>query len=216
MVTGYRSGGIDFDDLFDPYVQGDRSPLSGRRVSGVDLNQRFAPILYGTKRADVGYRTGGVDLSNFWAAKGTASYGLPFNGQSYTADSEAPTNAQGNASAGIQLVLLTNGNYTINRTGNFTSSPAQLSSGRWLPNGQTVGQYEVMMTAENVGAASINSNANSFSGFNVDRAISATLAVPAASSQLGSANPVFNVDMRRAGIVTRSVLYVNLFASGWQ
>ena len=74
MATGYRSAGVDFDDLFDPYVEGTKPPATGICVQGVDLNQRYAPLSYGTKRADVGRRTGGVDVSNLWAAKGTAVY----------------------------------------------------------------------------------------------------------------------------------------------
>ncbi|MGN0864362.1 MAG: hypothetical protein ACI4N1_13720 [Stenotrophomonas koreensis] len=65
---------MDFDDLFDPYVEGTKPPATGICVQGVDLNQRYAPLSYGTKRADVGRRTGGVDVSNLWAAKGTAVY----------------------------------------------------------------------------------------------------------------------------------------------
>lgn len=74
MTSGYRSGGVDFDDLFDPYVTGTKPAPTGRRVDGVDLSERYAPIMYGSKRADVGYRVDGVDVSNLWAAKGTASY----------------------------------------------------------------------------------------------------------------------------------------------
>ena len=75
MGTGFRSSGADFDDLFDPFVQGTKPAPTGYRVAGVDLNQRYAPIMYGSKRADVGYRVGGVDVSALWAAKGTAKYG---------------------------------------------------------------------------------------------------------------------------------------------
>ncbi|WP_050991879.1 hypothetical protein [Bradyrhizobium yuanmingense] len=74
MASGYRSGGVDFDDLFDLYVEGPYSQDTGRRVGGVDLSRRYAHIQYGSKRADVGHRVGGLDLSNLWAAKGTASY----------------------------------------------------------------------------------------------------------------------------------------------
>lgn len=82
MATPYKSGGVDFDALFDPYVTGTYAPVTNRRIGGVDLNQRYAPIQFGTKGPDVGYRVGGVDISNFFAAFGTARYvaadaGLP-------------------------------------------------------------------------------------------------------------------------------------------
>ncbi|HEL3779043.1 MULTISPECIES: hypothetical protein [Stenotrophomonas] len=74
MASGYRSGGTDFDDLFDPYVEGPLAQDSGRRVGGTDLSRRYAHIQYGSKRADVGHRIGGMDVSNLWAARGTAQY----------------------------------------------------------------------------------------------------------------------------------------------
>jgi hypothetical protein len=83
MPTGYRAGGVDFDDLFDPYVIGTPPPATGYRVAGVDLAGRYAPAAFGTTRAPVGYRiAGGADVSTLWAAKGTANYvaddlGLP-------------------------------------------------------------------------------------------------------------------------------------------
>lgn len=101
MPSGYRSGGVDFDNLFDPYVQGAKSIATGRRAAGVDLNQRYAHISFGTKRANVGYRVGGVDVSNLWAAKGTAIYGLSINGKSYTAN---PTTAGSVSSATLQFI----------------------------------------------------------------------------------------------------------------
>lgn len=73
MASGHRSGGVDFDDLFDPDVIGD-GPVAGflRRADGSPL--RYAHIQYGTQRADVNRRSGNVDVARLWAAKGTASY----------------------------------------------------------------------------------------------------------------------------------------------
>lgn len=129
MPSGYRSGGMDFDDLFQPYAGGAASIASGLRVGGVDLNQRYAPIQGGAKRADVGYRVGGVDVSNLWAAKGTASSGLAINGKSYTAK---PTTAGAVSSATLQFIT-NNGAFSVvdpNR------SPATVASGA-VPAGAT-------------------------------------------------------------------------------
>lgn len=73
MASGHRSGGVDFDDLFDQDIIGD-GPVAGflKRADGSPL--RYAHIQYGAKRADVNRRSGGLDVSNKWAAKGTASY----------------------------------------------------------------------------------------------------------------------------------------------
>lgn len=93
MASGYRSAGVDFDDLFDPYVEGPTAQDCGRRVGGTDLSRRYAHIQYGSKRADVGYRLGGMDVSNLWAARGSAQYDavtIPnpsVSGSSYTAAS---------------------------------------------------------------------------------------------------------------------------------
>lgn len=69
MATGYRSGGLDFDDLFDPYTSGAKAQASGRRFNGVDLSERYQALGGNQKRADVGYRVGGVDVSNLWLPK---------------------------------------------------------------------------------------------------------------------------------------------------
>lgn len=76
MAAGILAGGVDLDSLFDLYTQGTVSaPTTGIRVGGTDIRTRYAPIAYGTKRANVGYRVNGVDISNYFAAKGTATYG---------------------------------------------------------------------------------------------------------------------------------------------
>lgn len=77
MPAGFRNGaGVDFDSLFDPYLQGTKPANTGYRDgTGSDLANRYAPIIFGTKGPDVGFRTsGGVDVSNLWAAIGTAVY----------------------------------------------------------------------------------------------------------------------------------------------
>lgn len=73
MAKGFTSGGVDFDDLFDPDVIGDGPAAPFLTSGGVSL--KYAALAYGTKRADVGFRnSSGVDVSNLWAAKGTAVY----------------------------------------------------------------------------------------------------------------------------------------------
>ncbi|HHA2841072.1 TPA: hypothetical protein ACOD94_000835 [Stenotrophomonas maltophilia] len=99
MPSGYRSSGVDFDDLFDPYVEGPLAQDSGRRIGGGDLSRRYAHIQYGSKRADVGHRINGMDVSNLWAARGTASYRPPFHGKDYSAGNGAKTNSFGDVTA---------------------------------------------------------------------------------------------------------------------
>lgn len=100
MASGYRSAGVDFDDLFDPYVTGTPPAATGYRIAGVgDLAGRYAPLIFGTQRADVGYRiAGGADVATLWAAKGTATYvsstaGLPESISSFANSTSGPVTA---------------------------------------------------------------------------------------------------------------------------
>lgn len=136
MATGFRKGTTDFDDIFDPYVEGTKPANTGYVVSGYgDLANRYAPLSYGTKAANVGYSKPGVgDLSNLWAAKGTASYGLPINGASYT-------DSVGRGTASIQFLMTNSGTYQIiNHRGTV------LASGYWLPSGASVSSYSCKFT----------------------------------------------------------------------
>lgn len=139
MPTGYKSGGIDFDDLFDPYVTGTPPAATGYRVAGVDLAGRYAPLVYGTQRADVGYRiAGGADVATLWAAKGTATYvdpncGLP-----------ALIEAQANGTSGP---LTATGAFNLLRNGTTSWSPPSSSSAWYPTGGATIGDlYEVRFT----------------------------------------------------------------------
>lgn len=152
MATNYRdSSGTDFDDLFDPYVQGSVPANTAFRTSdGTDLAGRYAPLSYGSKRADVNYRTSdGTDVSNLWAAKGTAAYvqAPPFG--AYSCDSGGTHNTY----VSFTLKLYTDGTWSIvlaatpggvGGNGGFTDgSPL---SGKWLITGTPV-EYEIRVTA---------------------------------------------------------------------
>lgn len=136
MPSGYKSGGVDFDDLFDPYVTGTPPAATGYRVAGVDLAGRYAPLVYGTQRADVGYRiAGGADVATLWAAKGTAHYvdanaGLPAEVAIYVAGSSGP--------------LTATASFNLFRNGTTTWDPSGASA--WYPSGAAgIGDsYEVM------------------------------------------------------------------------
>jgi hypothetical protein len=102
MPSGYRKDGVDFDNIFDPYLQGTKPANTGMRVDGVDLVERYAPIVFGTKAPDVGYRVNGVDVSNLWAAIGTAVYLELVTSEDVSAAGAA-------TSAGISVRVKTNG-----------------------------------------------------------------------------------------------------------
>lgn len=214
MASGYRVNGVDFDDLFDPDVMGNGPAAPGFRANGQPL--RYAHIQYGSKGPNVGRRQAGVDISTLWARKGSAVYTLPFNGKSFAANSAAPTNATGTATASITLTLQSDGTYRIDRSGNFGSGQLLLESGVWLPTGQSVADYEVMYSTSSPGEASIGNAAPGFSSLTVSRALSATVTTPAVRGQYKEAAVAFYVDMRRGGAVSRSILNVGVAAAGWE
>lgn len=172
MTTLFRNAaGVDFDSLFDPYVEGTKAANCGLRTSnGVDLSQRYAPIAYGTKGPNVNFRTpGGVDVSNLWAAAGTASYGLPFNGQAYGAigsvvDIQSPVPG----TADLTLWMYANGTWEIKRrTNNAAGSSynmATLASGTWLTEG-TAGANSVQFAHTVTSSSGTYSATKSHTGY---------------------------------------------------
>lgn len=218
MASGYRSGGVDFDDLFDLYVEGQKSADTGRRVAGVDLSQRYAHISYGSKRADVGYRVAGVDVSNLWAAKGTARYSLPFDGRSFSSINRALTNSTGDASASILLTMSSDGTFTINRSvaGGGNGSNIVALSGGWLPAGDNVGQYEVLFEIAAGAGVTPNNAAPGWSSLSASRSASVTVTVPAASATDIDGTSTITCRLRKIGGNTSvSTFTANTQATGW-
>lgn len=135
MTSGFRnSAGVDFDDLYDPDVQGDGYTATFLRRSG-GTALKYASASYGTPGDVVGFRDGsGVDVGPRWAKKGTAQYGLPINGQTYTASvSGLP------GSAALTFRMSNDGTYAIIRE--IRGAPNTLASGTWLPSGDAVANF---------------------------------------------------------------------------
>jgi hypothetical protein len=141
MATGYKSGGIDFDDLFDPYVTGTPPAATGYRVAGVDLAGRYAPLVFGTQRADIGYRiAGGADVATLWAAKGTARY--------VSANCGLPANVEARA-GGTSGPLTATASFNLFRDGttSWSPSPTGSPSAWYLSPPPNIGdQYEARVT----------------------------------------------------------------------
>lgn len=117
MPAGYRnSAGIDFDDLFDPYEQGEKPAPTGYRTSdGADLCERYAPIAFGSKGPDVGYRnSAGVDLSNLWAAKGSGSGAFSATASKSFLSGDWPEETPGTLSDSVTIICSGgSGSYSI-------------------------------------------------------------------------------------------------------
>ncbi|MGO4222130.1 hypothetical protein AB4Y64_09800 [Lysobacter sp. TAF61] len=213
MAKGIYSGGVDFDDLFDPDVKGDGITAWWITSAGVPL--RYAKLAYGSKRADVGWRdSAGVDVSNYWAAKGTARYALPINGQTFTAGYSAPTNQTGTAFATVTVALASNGTYTVTR--GVRTGTTQLASGTWETS---PGSFDVRMIAEDTGGDSSGGYVDT--GYrNAGTSASRTVSVPSNSAQSKDGNGRIRIIISRAGqgdggIVSDTTIYTNVAANGW-
>lgn len=133
MTSGIASKGVDLDSIFDPYQAGTtKARAAGLNVAGSDTSNRFANIIYGTAAAATGIQSEGADINTLYAAKGTAKYNLPVNGQTYSAIANssgvAPIKeAQGSVSVqvgggqyNVQTSVINNGGTAVVTNYNFT------------------------------------------------------------------------------------------------
>lgn len=219
-MSGYFSNNVNFDDLFDSYVQGGQAPACGFTTpDGRDLSARYAPLSVGQKRADVGFSgLQGYDVSNLWAAKGTASYSLPINGQSYSAHNQARTNSSGTASATVTFILDASGIYRVlsSATGGGQGSNTEVASGSWLPVGAGAGEYDVQFETGGSGVASISNGAPSYANCAATRSVSASVSVAAASADYKADGVSITIRLRRSnGAVSTTRINASVVASGW-
>lgn len=141
MTTGIQSKGVDLDSIFDPYVVGTSPGLTGIQSAGTDIHTRYAPLVYGTAAPATGIacKVGGagsfVDLNTLFAAKGTAKYALPIDGQTFTASSVGTLNHGSSA----QITFNTNidGAYSVVKVINNDGTPVTttLATGTWNTSG---------------------------------------------------------------------------------
>jgi hypothetical protein len=157
MASGYRiASGVDFDDVFEPRKSAPSGAVGLRDLAGSDLSNRYEPIASGTQAPATGFRvSSGADVCVVWAAKGSVSQSLPINGQIFTANSSL------RGSGTVRFWMYNNGTYAIERVIGGTSTI--LTSGTWLPAGQSVGsfsaQFGVTQQGSVIGTAS-NTTAN--------------------------------------------------------
>lgn len=129
MPVGYRNAaGVDFDDLFDPDVQGN-GPTAPFLRTAAGVAVRYADISYGSKGPNVGYRTSaGVDVSNLWAAKGTATY-VSSGGLPSLVSGQATVSPDQSGIADASVV------FRANRTVSWGGTGGGGASGTWLTLG---------------------------------------------------------------------------------
>ncbi|MGN6314631.1 MAG: hypothetical protein ACTHMO_12855 [Rhodanobacteraceae bacterium] len=163
MTTSYRnSAGVDTDNLFDPDVVGDGLTAAGYKKSDGTL-LKYAAAKYGTVGPNTGYRlSNGADIATLWAAKGTANYSLPINGQTYSGSGHA---ASGLVTASVVLNI-NNTQYEFVGAGTGSAGNTWLFS---IPAGVTQYAYKI-----GSGAMSAWANIPSFVTFVLVDSISAS------------------------------------------
>lgn len=201
MPTGFTRGGVDFDDIFDPYVEGSKPAATGLTYGGSDLVNRYAPISYGTKAANVGFTAGGSDVSNLWAAKGTAVYAKPL--LSGFGDEYLMSSGQDHDSTcSITLTLKTDGTWEVTKTGIGSIGGVPLTGTWYAPAGAGVGSgCEVRFD--------VNGVVGAWQALSADRSVSAsaTATYPAAPYVEQSLSVVVNVRRTNGtGLVSETVV----------
>lgn len=213
MPSGYaNAAGMDFDDVFDAFVQGDKAAATGYFTSdGNDLNQRYAPLIYGTKAADVGYSdNAGTDVSNRFAAKGTAQYTLGFHGKGYATTRTALTSESGTISATVSVTILADGTWGI------TAASGAPATGVWLPAGRSASEYTVQIGIGPSGRATVSNNAPSYVPASNSPGASITASVRGASSDSVEESVAVTIYLRHvSGLVTASTFSAYVRATGY-
>lgn len=137
MSDAIKSKGVSLAAIFDPYVAGTtKARASGIDDAGNDLSNLYANILYGSAAAATGIESEGADLNTLYAAKGTASYALPINGNTYS-HAYSVTSGTGNSTIGFKVT----GGTTYAVYGADSGHPAaNLVSGA-IPGGASTVQF---------------------------------------------------------------------------
>ena len=173
MPSGFKSAGIDFDDLFDPDIKGDGPYASGLTSAGAGV--KYAALVYGAKRPDVGIQSAGADVSNLWAAKGTASYESTVY-PVFSSVSVASDGASGAQTASFTIRLKPNGECDLD-TASTASGTTHIDSKWFNPLRETVGaEYQVMFEKSGSGG-SVSNGAPAYIDIGISRAIRVSLTV---------------------------------------
>lgn len=187
MTSGIASKGVDLDNIFDPYVAGTtKARAAGLNVAGSDTSNRFANIIYGTAAAATGIQSQSADLNTLYAKKGTATYSLPINGQTYSASEN--TGTSGGASATLTVTLHADGTYDVVAfQSKHVPSSITRASGTWNTFGLPSSSFQVlytMTTDSTEGNAGSANGASTYTTLNTDVAanVHATANSPSAGS----------------------------------
>lgn len=125
MSDAIKSKGVSLASIFDPYVAGTtKARASGINDAGVDLSSIYANIIYGSAAAITGIGSQSADINTLYAAKGTASYSTPDNGDVYQSNYLIPNSSSGSAGVQMYISSLAPLQYTVAKAGTVTTAYA--------------------------------------------------------------------------------------------
>ena len=229
MTTGIQSKGVDLDSIFDPYVTGTSPGLTGIQSAGTDIHTRYAPLVYGTAAPTTGIacKVGGagsfVDLNTLFAARGTAIYALPINGQTFIASAVGTLNH--GSTATLAFTTATDGTYSVVKTIDNDGTPVNttLATGTWNTSGQPSSSLDVEYTVS-IGPDGTNPQAGSWSTnpANVWTAVTGLLSINdsvsvASTSGTKGNNGTLQIQYRvhsTGQVISNSTIYFDVSADG--
>lgn len=149
MSNAINSKSVPLTSIFDPYISGTtKARASGIDDAGTDTSNLYANIIYGSAAAATGIQSEDADLNTLYAAKGTAKYALPINGQTFGAAATGVLNK--GATAELSFTTNTNGTYSVveyTDTGNGSPTTTTLATGTWNTSGLPASSLDVQYTA---------------------------------------------------------------------
>lgn len=165
MSSGISAHLASLEAIFDPFQPGTTpAPNTNITGAGAELSTLFANILYGTAAPATGITTmvSGVqvDLNTLYAAKGTASYSLPIQGETFN---QATVIAHASSGSAALTFGVFSGNWSVSGSGAGTLHPAAgtQASGP-VPSGATTVKYAaVLQSATGSPASSVTNGAAS-------------------------------------------------------
>lgn len=223
-MSGYFVNGVNLDDIFDPYVQGDKPSGTGYSTGGQDFRDRYAPIEYGQQAALTGYTVGGLDLNSIFAAAGTASYVTPQWAGTENFVISVNTSSTGGCSAQVEFYLYSNGGYNIFPTGVATSGLGQSSdsqAGNWIlnPDPSIGAEYEARVTLTDIapptGSVTTQNQMSTWVSLSTTRRVLLSVEVPTGVNETRRRYVTALVEFRKAGqtnVISSSTMTIEVFA----
>jgi len=220
VSNAIASKSVSLASIFDPYVAGTtKARASGIDDAGNDTSNLYANIIYGSAAAATGIGSQSADLNTLYAAKGTAKYSLPINGQTYGASEN--TGASGGASATLTVTLHADGTYdVIAFQSKHVPTNTTRASGTWNTFGSPSSGFQVLYTLTTVseeGNAGSTNGASTYTTLNTDVAANVHATATSPSSGSNDITCTLRIQIRNASsgqVVSDSSLTITAGADG--